>query len=126
MDKTDEEKWYRKPWMNDDQWECYRVLASVFGGFHHIDGEPKRFAEGIEVNTSLGCWSTFDHDDLTRLVFTGHDHCIRFEVRSSGPRMLKLCAWKRHTRTGQLFERHPTLEEAVTKWRESNITVAEG
>mgnify|MGYP001424422050 CR=1 FL=1 len=111
------EKWHRADWMTDDQWQCWLLVSELRGGFHHVDGKPRPFGQGIEVNTSLGCWASFDYDDLTRALFLAHDHAIRIEIRPSGPRMLKLCLWYRGTREGGMCERHPTIEQAISKWR---------
>ena len=113
----DLDKYYRKPWMSDDQWECALMVSDLRGGFHHIDGGFKPCGVGLEVNTRYGCWSTYDYSDLTRAVVLSHDRMIRFQIAPSGPGMLKLRLWKRHVREGRMHERHPTLEDAITTIR---------
>jgi hypothetical protein len=102
----------RKDWMSDDQWACVKMLAQTFGGHHHL---PKihKFGQGIKINV-FGHLATFDHNRLTRLVVLAHDQMVRTEIVSSGPGMVGVACWKRHTRDGSMFERHPTLEDAVT------------
>jgi hypothetical protein len=116
---TDEryEKYYRKPWMTSDQWECAQMFADVVGGFHHVGGDFKPFGDGLRVSSYSGRWATFDFSGLTRLVVLAHDRMIRVEVSPSGPRMVAFNMWKRHTREGSMSERHPTIEEAITMHR---------
>ena len=109
---------YRKHWMTDDQYECYELLADLFGGFHHIYNEPKEFGHGICLNTRSHRLSTYDFDALTRAVFLAHDRMIRIEIQPSGPGMIKICLHKRHKRDGMMRERHPTIEQALAKHRE--------
>lgn len=109
---------YRKDWMSDDQWECYQMLADLYRGFHHITGKLHDSGKGIRLNTTqVGAFATFDFDILTRAVIMAHDRMIRFEICPSGPGMLGLEFHKRHTREGRMYERHPTIEEAIAKFR---------
>lgn len=110
----DEEKYNRHTWMSDDQWECAIFLRDLFRGFHHVNGEIKCLGLGIEINSRNSNWAaTYDYDGLTRAVVMAHDRMIRFEIRASGPGMLRLCLWKRHARNGRMNERHPTMESAI-------------
>jgi hypothetical protein len=115
----DIEKYNRAAWMTDDQWECARMLADLFYGFHHIMGTIKPCGSGIEINSRNGTWSTFDFDGLTRAVVLAHDRMIRFEIDRSGPGLLKIMLHKRHSREGRMQERHPALEEAIFRIRGS-------
>lgn len=108
---------YRKPWMSDDQWECYQLLAEVWGGFHHVHGQIHKWGPGIKINTWNPRLATYDFDGLTRLVLLAHDNMIRVEVIPSGPRMVGLSLHKRHKRDGSMFERHPTIEAALEQHR---------
>ena len=111
---SNEAKFYRKEWMSNDQWSCALFLADLFFGFHHVHGEIKQCGRGIQLNSRNSNWAaTFDYDGLTRAVVMAHDRMIRFEIEPSGPGMLKLRLWQRHTREGRMYERHPTLEDAV-------------
>ena len=111
----------RLDWMSDDQWECYEMLGDLFLGFHHVTGRLHEWGTGIKLNTtSVGSFATFDFDSLTRTVVMAHDRMIRVEICPSGPGMLSLVLFKRHTREGPMHQRHPTIEEAISVIRGVN------
>lgn len=95
-------------------------FAHLFRGEHHIPGKVRQIGDRGWCVNHHGDLSTFDFDMLTRFVFLAHDRCVRASVMESGPRMVKLAIWQRHTRTGSSMERHPTLETAMASWRERN------
>lgn len=100
-----------------------QFFACLFCGEHHIPphGGPdgvKPFGEGWCVNTWENL-ATFDGNLLTELVFLAHDKAVRAEVKQGGPYKVKICIWQR-AREGRLYDRHPTLEQAVAEWRKSN------
>jgi hypothetical protein len=115
---SDQADYYREKWMNDEQWECALMLADLMRGFHHIGGKIKAAGKsGIECNQPYGHWATYDFDGLTRAVIMAHDRCIRFEIQPSGPGRLRLFFHKRQKREGSMYERHPTLEQAIEHLR---------
>jgi len=63
-----------------------------------------------------GGWSTCDNSTLTRLVIAAHDRCIRIAIEPAGSRYLRLVFSPRQ-RTGNLFERHATIEEQIERAR---------
>lgn len=94
-----------------------RVLAIAFRGIHHAGNIRKKSGVWPTWKTSVyGGLATFDHDKLTRLVIAAHDHCVRVEVTSSGPRLVKILLHDRK-REGGFSERHPTIEEAIAAVR---------
>jgi hypothetical protein len=113
---------YRKDWMSNDHWECYEFLADLFHGFHHICGRLHEHGDGIALNCTNASnrFATFDFDYLTRAVLMAHERCIRFSIEPSGPGMLKLILHKRHKREGSMYERHPTIEQAIELFVSSN------
>ena len=118
---------YRKEWMTDDQYKCHELLANVFGGFHHLNHIVKPHGYGIEYNTAQGL-STFDNDKLTLFVLLCHRMCIRGSVESSGPRMVKLVLFKRHSRGGRYWQMHPKIKAVLgpfDKWYRSIHTKPE-
>lgn len=109
-------EFYRKDWMTDEQFECFQMLCDIMGGGNHLCGNVKACSRGIELNTRNFYGATFDYDQLTKAVILAHDRAIRFEIGSSGPGMVKLTLFKRK-REGRMYERHPTMEEAIEKHR---------
>ena len=96
-------------------------FGELYYGKHHIPkGGLHEFGTGWSVN-HYGDLATFDFDTLTRLVFLCHDWCVRGEIQQSGPGMVKICIWQRQHRAGRMFERHPTLEDALSVWRKKHV-----
>lgn len=122
------EEWEKKaretnyPWMTDDQFECYLMLCDLHFGSHHLPGKVKPCGSGVEMNGHSMSLSTFDFDYLTRAVIMAHDRCIRFCVDPSGPGMLKVQLHKREGREGRMYERHPTMEQAIEDFRSKEPT----
>lgn len=71
----------------------------------------------LSVNVRSSGFSTWDFDQLTRLVIAAHDECVRVEVSPSNPKHIKITLWPRHGRNGSLSERHPTIEDAIADFR---------
>ena len=104
-----------------------RVLAFTFGGLHHCGRIHKENVGTEYENWTTSKWSgrgcqesTWDFNFLTRFVFACHAYCVRGAMGQSGPGMIKLQLHARHTRTGDITERHPDMEEAVAKLRAEN------
>lgn len=112
--------YHREAWMTDEHWFLACFVARVMGGFHHIIGGAFRPAgRGIRIVLLTGGFATFDSDRLTALVFAAHDHAVRVELCTGAPNRVGLMLHRRE-REGSLYNRHPTLDEAVSKWRERN------
>jgi hypothetical protein len=88
-----------------------KLLGFVYRGIHHAP-DIKKFSGRWEINHH-GQLSTFDFDELTRLVISAHDLCIRASVAASGPGMVKIMLHDRKTREGRMYDRHPTIEQAI-------------
>jgi hypothetical protein len=97
--------------------QAEEFFGEVFGGKHHIPGDVKEFGRGWKVNAYGGWLSTFDFNNLTRLVMLAHDRCVRVEIMQGGPGRVGIGIWQRRTRTGDMTERHPTMEQALADWR---------
>ena len=121
-------EWHREneyQWMTDDQFECMKMLSDLCGGMHHVFQKIYPSGRGIMINLQSGfCAATVDFNGLTKAVLMAHDRCIRFEIRPSGPGMLKLFFHKRHQRDGDLSLRHPTIETAIAEYRKNWPTSA--
>lgn len=89
------------------------VLADTFRGLHNVPGKIKPCGNGIEVNIYHSL-ATFDFDNLTRLVLSAHQNCVRVEI---GPAMrrIKIMIHPRQ-REGQMYQRHPTIEQAIERF----------
>ena len=96
--------------------QAVEFFAELFLGEHHIPRSGvKEFGLGWAVIYDGG-FSTFDADMLTRLVFLAHDRCVRTDVSRAGTHM-RISIWQR-VREGWMSQRHPTLEAAISDWRE--------
>jgi hypothetical protein len=111
-------KKYRSDWMTDDQWLCHLFLSQLFLGFHHVGGTPKAHGSGIQINLREHRLATFDYDYLTKAVIMAHNWCVRFSIEGSGPGMIKLVLFKRGQRDGNMWHRHPTIDEAIKKYQD--------
>lgn len=121
MTREEWENGFRKSWMSDDQFLCWKFLADIHGGFNHMYGKVHKWGNGIKLNsTCTNGLATFDYDGLTRAVVMAHDRMIRFEIVPSGPNMIGMCAWKRSKREGRMHERHPTIEDAIKRIRKAS------
>ena len=98
---------------------CARVLARAYRGIHHVPYWRRRkpWGNGIAVSVQ-GRMATFDFDVLTRLVVAAHDECVRVEIVPGGPGLLKVCLHPRKDRVGPVWERHPTIEDAIVRARD--------
>ena len=121
---SSDERYYRKPWMSDEQWQCALFWAEIMRGFHHVRGEFKPMGQGICVSEPPSWFSTYDFNNMTRIVFLAHDRMVRVELGSSGPGLIKFILHKRKKREGQMHERHPSIEDALSDWRKINPLTA--
>lgn len=99
------------------QQQAIEFFSEFYGGEHHIPGwKPKPCGFGWSVNHDRGELATFDFNQLTRLVFMAHDKCIRVEVYPEKKGVMRIAIWQRQ-REGSIDARHPTLEQALNKFR---------
>lgn len=117
MTVHDDEKYHRESWMTDGQWACAKLFADVCCGFHHVVGKFKPDGTGVRISDFAGRWSTFDFDRLTVLVVLAHDRAIRVELEQSAPGRIGFHLHFRGTRTGQMYARHPSIENAIANVR---------
>ena len=96
------------------------VIDDVFGGEHHVgkikwSGDTRKRCEFTTFASNI---STFDFNELTRLVVAAHDHCVRVAVENGGPRRLKVTISERKLDASDaLTGGHPALEEHVAAIR---------
>jgi hypothetical protein len=102
------------------------LLGELYRGIYHIqpsvlhkraDWSSERYLEVVVY----GGMATFDADELTRFVVLCHDYCIRGEVSPASPGWMRLRFWPRKVRDGgRIYERHPTMEQAVEHVRRTS------
>ncbi len=91
------------------------LLGDVFTGIYHLDAKQLAKVEwddnqSITVRLYYQSLSTFDDENLTRLVVFAHDRMVRVSISAVAPKLLELMFHQRHTRTGGVWERMPTME----------------
>jgi hypothetical protein len=97
------------------------LLGVVMDGIYHIDTKTLSSVTwdnprwiGLRWQSEL---ATFDANILTRFVVISHDMMIRFSVNARSREYLQLEFTPRLSRTGNIFGRHPTLEQAAAECR---------
>lgn len=96
------------------------LLGDLFGGLHHLDGAERvdwSNTHHIQVRVANKEWGSFDSNLLTKLVFLAHDRCLRVSVNPRSVYALNLLFHQRK-RDGGLWERHPTIDQALAMHRE--------
>ncbi len=88
-----------------------RVLSVAFRGIHHCPRLKKEYRNLWTVTVSP--ISTWDFDQLTRLVIAAHHYGVRVEIEPGGPRRIKLVLTPRSSRDGCFSKRHPTIQQAI-------------
>jgi len=108
----------RESWMNDAQYECWRLLSRVFGGFHHMTQTVKGCGpNGIRYSApNWHTFATFDANTLTRLVLMAHRDCFRIDIEGCNRQHIYLYVHKRSGRDGEMWNRHPTIEQAIERF----------
>lgn len=91
-------------------------FSEFYYGEHHIPGKIKECGRGWSVNHDKGSLSTFDFNQLTRLVLMAHEKCIRVEVIPIRNYILQIAIHQRK-REGSMIERHPTIEQAIEDFK---------
>ena len=103
--------------MHMEKQDAIDFFSTLYRGEHHIPaGGIKPFGQGWSVN-HYSSLATFDFDELTRLVFLAHDRAVRVEIMQGGPRAVKIAIFQRQRTGDNAWQRHPTIDEALTMWR---------
>ena len=97
------------------------LLGELYAGIYHLDNKTIEKVEWnnksyIQVTIGWKDWSTFDFDILTRLVFLAHHMAIRVDLTPVKYQYMRLLFHQRN-RSGDIFHRHPTLDEAVASFK---------
>lgn len=101
--------------------EAVSFFSALFGGEHHIPGHAviPVGVGGYYVDSSIPM-ATYDGRMLTNLVFLAHERAVRVEISPCRGSRLRISIWKR-VRSGEYYERHPTLEDAHKDWKLGQI-----
>lgn len=102
--------------MTDKQKYLWDYFCAVFGGDIHVDSKPYEWGEGIAIDR-IGSLATYDFALLSAAVILAHDFAVRLEINGAFNGCIRLIAFKRK-RDGSVFERHPTIEDAIKRIRE--------
>lgn len=104
------------------------LLGELFYGIYHLDKKTlykPDWASDHHIDVVIG-WhslSTFDYDELTRLVFLAHHMALRVSIKAATHNYLELMFHQRG-RTGGFSGRHPTLDDAVATFKQ-NVSLPE-
>jgi hypothetical protein len=106
--------------------EKFNVIVNhAFGGWHHV--QKRTDIQGGVRFWKNGSVSTFDFDELTRLVVAAHAVRCRVEIESHGPRMLRFWLSEREDSADKHFYRHhPGVEDLEQMGRELADRLREG
>lgn len=102
------------------------LLGDLYLGIYHVQQEVlhKRVrweeTHHVEIVVRDSRFATFDSEALTRLVVLCHEYCVRCEVQAASRGYLRLWFSPRHGREGDVYARHPTIEQAVERVRASS------
>lgn len=97
------------------------LLGDLYGGIYHLEDDDLKKVEWNNTHHIIfvlrhKTLATVDSSLLTSLVFLCHDKCIRCEISARSPGRFELM-FHRRQREGQIWERHPTIEQALELWR---------
>lgn len=103
-------------------------LGELYHGIYHlsnkaidrVDWSDKRC---IIISIGWNSWSTVDFDVLTRLVFLAHHTSLRVDLTPSTHQYMRVMFHHRG-RSGDAYTRHPTLDEAVERFKK-NVSIPE-
>lgn len=109
---------YRKEVLPPFAHAAIEVLGGTFGGVHNAPinwGRAEICDIHVIVRPQYRSLSTWDFNELTRLVVLSHDSMIRVEVGASSCRLLEIAMHPRLTRSQSesISRRMPTMDYAV-------------
>lgn len=93
--------------------EC--VMAACFRGLHNHRGKLERH-ERYWIATCHHSLSSYDSNDLTRLVLAAHKFHVRVEVQPANIKVLRIMLHDRQREGTATWDRHPTIEDAIENY----------
>ena len=110
--------------MSDFGRDVAQIVGIVWRGIYHLQQSSflhertnwadDQYIEMVILDEGL---ATFDGARLTGLFILCHDRCVRLEINSASSRYIRLKFQRRHGRSGEIWARHPTMEDAIKNWR---------
>jgi hypothetical protein len=104
--------------------ETANILGELYLGIYHLESRQLKKVDwsqrdNIDVVLGRQSFSTYDNDKLTKLCFLAHHRAVRVEIHPHSFKYLRLTFSRRGVRTGQTYLRHPSLDDAVEKFKNS-------
>lgn len=95
-------------------------------GIYHIEQDRLYKADWTNnhhIQVTIWCTdlATYDFDDLTRLVFLAHEMALRVQLEPATHHYLRLTFYPRSNEAPEKYKWHPTLDEAVSLFRQSRL-----
>jgi hypothetical protein len=123
MDRTGAE-WVRKTFKVDMSplgENVANLLDKVFCGIYHLDASKLKKINWsdthfVAVQLHWQSLSTYDNDNLTRLVVLAHDHCLRVDISARTVKTIEIMFHQRKP-GGSLMDRMPTMEQHLADIR---------
>lgn len=100
--------------------QALAIFAELYRGKHRLPSQMRDDGDGVFSVAHYGDISTFDHDDLTRLVLLAHKHCVRAWISASGPKRIRVWMQQRAPSSTDISHGHPTIEQAVAKFQQDD------
>jgi hypothetical protein len=99
------------------------LLGELFYGIYHLDYKALNRVDWanthyIEVSVGWKSWSSVDFDTLTRLVFLAHHRAMRIDIAPIKYQWMRLLFHQRGRTGSENLEKHPTLDEAVSRFKQ--------
>lgn len=105
--------------------EATEFLSQFYGGTHHIPGKLHDWGYGWMIKHDRGEFSTYDFNQLTRLVLMAHEKAIRVSIAPHTFNSVKLIIHKRQ-REGRYDQKHPTIEQAIESYNTQQQNITDG
>ena len=119
---NDHWKWVQALQKNKPMSDLGKTVANNLGyvgyGIYNCPISHKRidwtddYFIGVTWNHSLSNW---DFDNLTRLVLECHERLVRIDIEGRATRYIRMLFHQRKSRTGNMSERMPTIEEMIER-----------
>lgn len=122
------EPWKSKKQMSPIGEKAANLLGNLYQGIYHIDREALKVdwanPHYIEIVVRDNGWfGTYDAPYLTRLVLLAHAMNIKVTINAAAPHYFRLL-FHEVTLKGFFSDHHPTLDEAISNFKEEYANAA--